>query len=145
MADGSQRPPRPIERPRFVKFSPLLWKRWHAARAPDKTAVVLREGIDQMRQKLATHDVTLDDLKGFYARGDEHYLRCKHCGALTGEIRKISLREAHKAGYDAGWRERAYALQGLTSCDSGKRPPYVVHKLTLEWQKGYDKGYAECF
>jgi hypothetical protein len=138
MADGSA--------PKFIRFTPRLWKSWQSDRLPDKATAVLREGIDQMREKLAAKELpTLDDIKGFYARGDEHYKRCKSCGALTGEIKKITLREARKAGYDAGWRERSYAIQGLTSAESGKRPPYVVPKLNLEWQKGYDKGYAECF
>lgn len=89
-------------------------------------------------------EVTLGDLKGFYSRGED-FKRCTHCGALTGELRTITVQEARQAGHDAGWQESLYVQQKLTSCDSNKRPPYVIRKLNLEWQKGYDKGYAECF
>lgn len=90
-------------------------------------------------------EVTLDDLKGFYSMGDDHLQRCKHCGAITGELRRVTFKEARKVGYAAGWRERSYAMRGLISCDANKRQPYGDQRWNLEWQKGYDKGYAECF
>jgi hypothetical protein len=144
MADGGK-PRREVERdPKFVRFTPLLWKRWHSDRAEDKNTAVLREGIDQMRKKLAVKDVSLDDLQGLYSRPDD-FKRCKHCGALTSQLKTVSLSEARKAGYDAGWRDHSYEIKGLTYAAANALPPYNSRKHRDEWEAGYNKGFAECF
>lgn len=142
MADGGK--PRKERISTSVKFTPRLWKRWHEDRPNENITAILSEGIDQMRKSLAAKDVSLDDIKGFYTRPDD-FKRCKSCGALTGQLRKISLSEARKAGYDAGWRDRSYEIQGLTYAAANALPPYHSGKHRGEWEKGYMKGYKEAF
>lgn len=151
MADGADREidrhrtdPESDRYPKFVRFTPLLWKSWHDARAPDKRTAVLREGIDQMRKKLAAKDVSLDDLQGLYSRPDD-FKRCRSCGALTNKLRKIPLREAYKAGYDAGWQDRLHEINGRTYAAANALPTYNSRKHRDEFERGYNKGFKECF
>lgn len=143
MADGSHRS-YADRRPNFVAFTPLLWKKWHDARASDKNAAVLREGIEQMRKTLAVKDVSLDDLRGIYSR-PEDFARCRSCGALTNKPRKILLREAYKTGYDAGWQDRLHEINGRTYAAANALPPYNSRKHRDEFERGYNKGFKECF
>lgn len=136
MADGSA--------PKFVHFTPRLWKRWQAARLPNAKVIALREGIEQMRKALAVKDVSLDDLRGIYAKPDD-FKRCRSCGALTNKLRKIPLREAYKAGYDAGWQDQLHDINGRTYAAANALPPYSSRKHRDEWERGYNKGFKECF